>query len=106
MSNKSVVQEIYAAYVAAHKQAPTRDKAIKHFCDFAETWLGDRGIVGLAQHSDGMALRFNDGQEAVLFTAATAPAADQFFSAVNVTGTTGGVRNAGAVKDSSIGITG
>lgn len=104
--SSSIVQDIYAAYIAEHKQSPTRAKAIQHFCEFAESWLSSSGIVGLAQHSDGMALRFSDGKESALFTAVTSVDTQQFFSSVGVTGTTGSVRAAGAVKDSSIQITG
>lgn len=106
MSDQTVIASIRDAYLAANKQSPTRIKAIDHFCEFAEDWLRDSGIIGLAQHSDGMALRFNDGKESVLFTLTTSIPDAQFFSSVNVTGAAGSVRGAAAVQDTSMGITG
>ena len=107
LNQNSLTEEIRAAYLAEHKQSPTRAKAIESFCEFAESWLAKSGIIGLAQNPDGMSIRFSDGKESVLFTAVSTVDQSQFFSSVGVTGSAGGsVRGAGAVKDDSISITG
>lgn len=36
------------------------------FCDFAADWLHQKGLVGLGHSSDGMALRFSNGDEQTL----------------------------------------
>jgi len=40
---------------------------LKAFCDYAATWLATNSVVGVGHTSNGIALRFADGHELLLF---------------------------------------
>ena len=40
---------------------------LKAFCDYAATWLATNSVVGVGHTPNGLALRFADGRELLLF---------------------------------------
>lgn len=40
---------------------------LKAFCDYAATWLATNSVVGVGHTPNGLALRFSDGRELLLF---------------------------------------
>lgn len=40
---------------------------IRTFCEYAATWLATKNVVGVGHTPNGLALRFADGRELVLF---------------------------------------
>jgi hypothetical protein len=88
MTAKDVLSKIGADYIAATPEASA--EKVLAFCKYASNWLLDRGVVGLGHADSGMALRFADGEELLLFSRAapeTMPAAQGVFS---ITGEAGG----------------
>lgn len=41
--------------------------AVGAFCEFATDWMAKAGIVGVGHTANGLALRFGDGSEKLLF---------------------------------------
>jgi len=66
MPGKDVLSKIGEDYIAATPDA-TPEK-VSAFCAYAAKWLLDRGVVGLGHTDNGMALRFADGEELMLFS--------------------------------------
>lgn len=47
---------------------PTLETAqLRSFCDYAATWFVTQGVVGVGHTPNGLALRFADGRELLLF---------------------------------------
>lgn len=40
---------------------------LRAFCEYAATWLASTGVVGVGHTPSGIALRFSDGRELLLF---------------------------------------
>lgn len=68
MQKNTVLTKILADFLAAHGESNI--DALREFCDYAEDWFRDAGVVGLGFTADGMALRFSDAQELLFFSPA------------------------------------
>jgi hypothetical protein len=66
MPERDVLSKIGADYLAATPDASP--EKVHAFCAYAAKWLLDRGVVGLGHTDSGMALRFADGNELMLFS--------------------------------------
>lgn len=66
MPARDVLSNIGADYIANTPDAST--EKVQAFCAYASKWLLDRGVVGLGHTDNGMALRFADGEELLLFS--------------------------------------
>jgi hypothetical protein len=66
MPEKNVLSKIGADYLEANPEASA--EKVQLFCEYAAKWLLDRGVVGLGHTDNGMALRFADGEELMLFS--------------------------------------
>lgn len=65
MANSDLLEEIMRDYCEAY---PDMAKgAVAHFCSYAADWFSGKGIVGLGHTAEGLALRFTDGSEKLLF---------------------------------------
>lgn len=79
---------------------------LQEFCHYLPTWLTQKGLVGVGHTTEGMALRFADGQEYLLIDATRLEEIANM-PAFAITGNNAGsVRSSGAVQDSSVRITG
>jgi hypothetical protein len=65
MLESEVLNKILEDFTAGNPD--TAMEPVKTFCQYAATWLSSRGVVGVGHTADGMALRFADGQELLLF---------------------------------------
>ena len=66
MPERDVLSKIGADYLVATPDAAP--EKVHAFCAYATKWLLDRGVVGLGHTDSGMALRFADGNELLLFS--------------------------------------
>lgn len=87
MLGSEVLNKILDDFTASSADLATDQ--LKTFCQYADTWLSSRGVVGLGQTVSGMTLRFADGQELLLFKPLGQPEANMpaSFGDVNITGT-------------------
>lgn len=107
MPVNEMFEKIRNDFLAANPQDVTDVALLQTFCEYATKWLADTGLVGIGHTTNGMSLRFANGEEYLLTAAPPAdkPVADM--PAFSITGNNGGsVRAAGAVQDSSMPITG
>jgi len=103
MPENEIFSKILSDYVAA-KEFSGDQSVLKDFCEYAKTWFAQNGVVGLGHTVTGLALRFQDGTERLLF-ANEQPIADT--PAMSITGMNGGsVRGGGGMADTSFRITG
>jgi hypothetical protein len=78
---------------------------LQKFCEYAKTWLLEKGVIGVAQTSDGFALRFSNGDERLFFSSGFKSIADQ--PSFSLSGGAGGpVRVSAPTVDTSFKITG
>lgn len=84
MPEKDVLSKIGADYIAANADAAP--EKVRAFCEYATRWLLDRGVVGLGHIDNGMALRFADGEELLLFSSALSGADPAASGVVGITG--------------------
>lgn len=104
MPENEIFDKILSDYVAA-KEFSGDQSGLKDFCAYAKTWFAQSGVVGLGHTATGLALRFQDGTERLLFSNDQPTVADM--PAMSITGMTGGsVRGGGGVADTSFRITG
>lgn len=68
MQKNTVLNKILDDYAA--KRGDANIDAVREFCDYAESWFRESGVVGLGFTADGMALRFSDAQELLFFSPA------------------------------------
>jgi hypothetical protein len=108
MQKNEILEKILDAYCNAFTALSDDQKtACRHFCEYASEWLAESGVVGVGQTAEGVSLRFSDGQERLLFSAASTPMAPAGGVAVSITGnSSGNVRGSSPVADSSVKITG
>jgi hypothetical protein len=66
MPASEVLTKILEDFTAGNPDMETG--SVKTFCDYATTWLSSRGLVGIGHTTNGIALRFADGQELLLLT--------------------------------------
>lgn len=90
----------------ATNSAETENAGLKNFCEYAKTWLSEKGVIGVAQTLNGFALRFRDGTERVLLAATYSAVGEQ--PAMSISGGSGGgpLRATTPTVDSSFKITG
>ena len=65
MPASEVLTKILEDFTA--KNTELEPAAVRTFCDYAATWLASKGVVGVGHTPAGIALRFTDGQELLLF---------------------------------------
>lgn len=66
MAKSELLNAIRDDFLAAHiDMAPP---SVDAFCAFAAEWLAKAGIVGVGHTASGLALRFGDGSEKLLFS--------------------------------------
>jgi hypothetical protein len=87
MQRSEVLNKILDDY--AHEDAARLTPELQSFCGYAAQWLSSRGVVGLGLAQSGMALRFADGEELLLFEAPKDVGDQTVAPAVNITGNAG-----------------
>jgi len=107
MPEKNLLEKILSDFLASR---PSLDGSslgtLQEFCQYATTWLAEKGLLGVGHAVDGISLRFADGQE-YLLTAARQGDDIANMPAMSITGNNGGsVRGAGAMQDAAVRITG
>ena len=103
MPASEVLTKILEDFTA--KNTELEPAAVRTFCDYAATWLASKGVVGVGHTPAGIALRFTDGQELLLFE----PAQEIPISLpgdVNITGTQSKISKPAAGDSPSFQITG
>ncbi len=100
MEEKELLTSIQADYLKATPEADAA--AITAFCDFARAWLQKNAVIGVGQSAAGVALRFADSTERLLFSAANT---DGYGGAFSITGQPG-KSDRTAVDSNSVNITG
>ena len=60
---------------------------LRAFCEYAATWLATKGVVGVGHTPNGLALRFADGRELLLFEPPAELVIPVPGDTVNITGT-------------------
>ena len=65
MPASEVLNKILDDFTANNAQLEV--SALRTFCDYAAVWLATRGVVGVGHTQNGIALRFADGNELLLF---------------------------------------
>jgi hypothetical protein len=98
MPESEVLNKILADFTAGKPE--TASEQLLAFCDYASTWLSARGIVGLGHTASGMALRFADGQELLLFVPPKEIELQLPTGAVEITGAAGSKITKPALGDS------
>jgi hypothetical protein len=107
MQENELLKQILDAYCDARDLTPEQKSACDSFYAYAAQWIADSGVVGVGQTSDGIALRFKNGDERVFFTAVGAGIPVVENNAVSITGNSGGsVRGSAPIADASVNITG
>ena len=84
MPASEVMTKILEDFTANQPELETAQ--LKAFCEYAATWFVHRGVIGVGHTPAGLALRFADGTERLLFEA---PAHNLVGASreVNITGT-------------------
>ena len=107
MPVNEMLAKIQSDYFDANPQASHAAEVLKSFCEYATKWLDDAGLVGVGHTTNGMSLRFANGDEYLLTAAPPSEVPVANMPAFSITGNNGGsVRSAGAIQDSSIRIVG
>jgi hypothetical protein len=70
MQKSELLTTILNDYAVEHKSSDAEKTALTQFCDYAAQWLISHGCLGLGHASHGLNLRFADGSELILFSAA------------------------------------
>jgi hypothetical protein len=65
MPASEVLNSILDDFTAKNPELVTEQ--LRLFCDYAATWLASNGVVGVGHTPNGLALRFSDGRELLLF---------------------------------------
>jgi hypothetical protein len=105
MLKSEVLAKILEDYTNGDSALSTPD--VQAFCEYAAAWLSSHGVVGLGMAQEGMALRFADGKELLLFVPPTELVVQVPQEAINITGNSGSKITKPIVGDSaSFGITG
>lgn len=105
------INEMLAKILSDHCETnpqESHDAGVLHlFCEYATKWLNDAGLVGVGHTTNGMSLRFANGEEYLLTEAPPSEVPVANMPAFSITGNNGGsVRSAGAIQDSSVRIVG
>jgi len=87
MQKSEVLAKILDDYTS--ESAELRTPELAAFCSYAAAWLRSHGVVGLGMAQAGMALRFADGTELVLFAPATELDIQVPQDVINITGNAG-----------------
>jgi hypothetical protein len=87
MLKSEVLAKILEDYTNGNDALLTPD--VQAFCEYAAAWLSSRGVVGLGMAQAGMALRFADGKELLLFVPPAEVTVQVPQDAINVTGNAG-----------------
>lgn len=66
MPESEVLNSILADFTANKPELVTAE--LRAFCDYAATWLASSSVVGVGHTQSGLALRFADGRELLLFS--------------------------------------
>lgn len=66
--NNAVMAQIKNDYVAENTFSEQEQAVIEQFCLYASNWFREKNVVGLGVTTSGMALRFGDGSERLLFS--------------------------------------
>lgn len=66
MPASEVLNSILADFTANKPELVTDQ--LRAFCDYAATWLAANSVVGVGHTPSGLALRFADGRELLLFS--------------------------------------
>lgn len=69
--NNDVMAQIKADFDEAEEHAhenTERNDAVAVFCAFARAWFREKNVVGLGMTPSGIAFRFGDGSERLLFS--------------------------------------
>jgi len=106
MQENEIFDQMLSDYIAQNPKA-AKGKVLQDFCAYAKNWFVEKGAIGVAQSptANGIALRFKDGTERLLFSYNNEPTFNQ--PAMAISGTAGGnIRASGPVADTSIRITG
>jgi hypothetical protein len=107
MPENKMFAKILSDYLAQNKTNDKTAAQLKKFCDYASNWFVNTGLIGLGHTTNGMSLRFANGDEYILMASAPAVDVQAEMPAFAVTGNNaGGVRGVGPMQDSSIKITG
>lgn len=104
MPESEVLNKILADFTAGNPE--TAMEPVKIFCKYAATWLSSRGVVGLGHTAAGMALRFADGQELLLFVPPKEIRPILPAGAIPITGTASKISKPGTGDSPSVAITG
>lgn len=107
MPEKEMFAKILSDFLEQHPtNEETTTAALQSFCQYATTWLAQKGLVGVGHAIDGISLRFSDGQEYLLSPAMQIDDVANM-PAFSITGNNGGsVRSSGGMQDSAVRITG
>jgi hypothetical protein len=68
MQKNTVLSKILSDFSKENPNAAVDQ--LQTFCDYAENWFREQGVVGLGFTQDGMALRFSDAKELLFFSVA------------------------------------
>jgi hypothetical protein len=102
-----MLAKIQSDYQQANPQDSYAAGVLQAFCEYATKWLNDAGLVGVGHTTSGMSLRFSDGNEYLLTEAPPTEVPVANMPAFSITGnSSGSVRSAGAMQDSSVRIMG
>ena len=105
MLKSEVLATILEDYTNGNAALLTPD--VQSFCEYAAAWLASHGVIGLGMAQAGMALRFADGKELLLFVPPAELTLQVPQNAINITGNSGSQITKPVVGDSaSVGITG
>lgn len=70
MQKSELLTTILNDYATEKNSSDIERAALTQFCDYAAQWLIKHGCLGLGHAAHGLNLRFADGSELILFSAA------------------------------------
>lgn len=84
MLKSEVLKKILADFT--NNDPALESTELRAFCEYADTWLATRGIIGVGQTAEGLSLRFASGEELSLFSSVFDFPIEVPAGGVNITG--------------------